>query len=166
MKGSGEAAFNLSGVLTNAEAAAKAARVSEAENYAYQTLDYIYRRLKAPSSMEVLVVRAGPYDHYDHYQSVPEIMKPSGAILSLTDDYNVVTMQVKAMNSFGAMVTDTYVALFDLTTGQIYHDLEGYASDRANDAWGARKLEWMDDGCRERGPADSDHRSAQRGRQL
>lgn len=118
--------------------------VGNAEDYAYQALDYIHSHLKFPSTMKVLEVRAGSYDRIKKYEGAPEMMKPSGAILSLTDQYYVVTMKIEAANSFGAMVTDTYVSLFNLTDGKTYHDLENYASTWADDAWGQKKLDWMD----------------------
>ena len=119
------------------------AAVGNAEDYAYQALDYIHSHLKFPSTMKVLEVRAGSYDRIKNYEGAPEMMKPSGAILSLTDQYYVVTMKIEAANSFGAMVTDTYVSLFNLTDGKTYHDLENYASTWADDAWGQKKLDWM-----------------------
>lgn len=102
----------------------------------------IFRRADAPTVKPLAL--AGSYDRIKKYEGAPEMMKPSGAILSLTDQYYVVTMKIEAANSFGAMVTDTYVSLFNLTDGKTYHDLENYASTWADDAWGQKKLDWMD----------------------
>ena len=50
---------------------------------------------------------------------------------------------VKAMNSLGGMVTDSYVFLFNLTTGETEYDLIHRAEDNIDYAWGASKLNWM-----------------------
>ena len=100
----------------------------------YIGLNYIYPRLKFPSTMEVLRIRHGYYDRTGL----------SDAVLSDTDEYYAVSIMLKAMNSLGAMVSDTYVFLFDLTTGETYYDLINYAGDIADNAWGGGKLNWME----------------------
>lgn len=97
-------------------------------------LDYVYRRLKVPSSMEVLSIRHGYYDRSGQ----------SDAIFSSHDEYYAVSIMLKAMNSLGAMTTDTYVFLFNLTTGETEYDLIHKAEDNIDYAWGAAKLNWMD----------------------
>ena len=97
-------------------------------------LDYIYTRLKVPSSMEVLRICHGYYDRTGL----------SDAVFSDTDEYYAVSIMVKAMNSLGGMVTDSYVFLFNLTTGETEYDLIHRAEDNIDYAWGASKLNWMD----------------------
>lgn len=97
-------------------------------------LDYVYSRLKVPSSMEVLYIRHGYYDRTGK----------SDAILSNRDEYYAVSIMLKAMNSLGGMTTDTYVFLFDLTTGKTYYDLIHYAEDNADYGWGASKINWLE----------------------
>ena len=80
----------------------------------------------------------------EFYEGAPDFVKPTHNLLSYTDDYYVITMKIKAMNSLGAMVTDSYVFLFDLTTGESIYDMINYASDRADGAWGASKIAYMD----------------------
>ena len=113
-------------------------------SYAAIALDYVYRRLKVPSSMEVIDIRGGHYDRVEFYEGAPDFVKPTHNLLSYTDDYYVITMKIKAMNSVGAMVTDSYVFLFNLTTGESIYDMINYASDRADGAWGASKIAYMD----------------------
>ena len=100
----------------------------------YIGLNYIYNNLKFPSTMEVLRIRHGYYDRTGM----------SDAILSDTDEYYAVSIMVKAMNSLGAMVSDTYVFLTDLTTGKTYYNLIDYAADNADYGWGASKLNWLE----------------------
>ena len=100
----------------------------------YIGLNYIYTRLKFPSTMEVLRIRHGYYDRTGM----------SDAIFSDTDEYYAVSIMVKAMNSLGAMVSDTYVFLIDLTTGETEYDLINRAEDNVDYAWGGAKLNWMD----------------------
>ena len=97
-------------------------------------LDYVYSRLKVPSSMEVLYIRHGYYDRTGK----------SDAILSDRDEYYAVSIMLKAMNSLGGMTTDTYVFLFNLTTGKTYYDLIHYAEDNADYGWGASKINWLE----------------------
>ncbi len=101
---------------------------------AVQSLDYIYRRLKVPASMEVLSIRHGFYDRRD--QTSTAIDKYS--------QYYVVSIMMNAMNSLGQIVTDTYVCLFNLDTGKTIYDLEGYAADWADYNWGGAKISWME----------------------
>ena len=100
----------------------------------YIGLNYIYPRLKVPSSMEVLRIRHGYYDRTGM----------SDAILSDTDEYYAVSIMLKAMNSLGVMVSDTYVFLTDLTTGKTYYNLIDYAGDNADYGWGSAKLNWLE----------------------
>ena len=100
----------------------------------YIGLNYIYPRLKFPSTMEVLRIRHGYYDRTGM----------SDAILSDTDEYYAVSIMLKAMNSLGAMVSDTYVFLTDLTTGKTYYNLIDYAGDNADYGWGSAKLNWLE----------------------
>ena len=100
----------------------------------YIGLNYIYTRLKFPSTMEVLRIRHGYYDRTGM----------SDAILSDTDEYYAVSIMLKAMNSLGAMVSDTYVFLTDLTTGKTYYNLIDYAGDNADYGWGSAKLNWLE----------------------
>ena len=51
---------------------------------------------------------------------------------------------IKAANSLGVMNTDTYVCLFDMDSGKSWYDLEGYAADMADGAWGSAKTKYMD----------------------
>ena len=100
----------------------------------YIGLNYVYTRLKVPSSMEVLRIRHGYYDRTGM----------SDAILSDTDEYYAVSIMLKAMNSLGVMVSDTYVFLTDLTTGKTYYNLIDYAGDNADYGWGSAKLNWLE----------------------
>ena len=100
----------------------------------YIGLNYVYTRLKFPSTMEVLRIRHGYYDRTGM----------SDAILSDTDEYYAVSIMLKAMNSLGAMVSDTYVFLTDLTTGKTYYNLIDYAGDNADYGWGSAKLNWLE----------------------
>ena len=100
----------------------------------YIGLNYIYTRLKVPSSMEVLRIRHGYYDRTGL----------SDAVLSDTDEYYAVSIMLKAMNSLGVMVSDTYVFLTDLTTGKTYYNLIDYAGDNADYGWGSAKLNWLE----------------------
>ena len=100
----------------------------------YIGLNYIYTRLKFPSTMEVLRIRHGYYDRTGM----------SDAILSDTDEYYAVSIMLKAMNSLGVMVSDTYVFLTDLTTGKTYYNLIDYAGDNADYGWGSAKLNWLE----------------------
>ena len=106
----------------------------DAMGLAHIGLDYIYTRLKVPSSMEVLRICHGYYDRTGL----------SDAVFSDTDEYYAVSIMVKAMNSLGGMVTDSYVFLFNLTTGETEYDLIHRAEDNIDYAWGASKLNWMD----------------------
>ena len=91
-----------------------------AENYAYRALEYLYNSLKFPSTMQDVSIRVGPYSRAGL----------SSAIYSTTDEYYVVTISCKAANSFGTLTYDTYVCLFDLTTGKTEYDWEA-STDRA-----------------------------------
>ena len=84
--------------------------------------------------MEVLRIRHGYYDRTGM----------SDAILSDTDEYYAVSIMLKAMNSLGVMVSDTYVFLTDLTTGKTYYNLIDYAGDNADYGWGSAKLNWLE----------------------
>lgn len=106
----------------------------DAMSLAEISLDYIYRRLKVPSSMDVISIRHGYYDRSGQ----------SDAIFSTRDEYYAVSIMLSAMNSLGAMDTDTYVFLFNLTTGETQYDLIHKAEDNIDYAWGAAKLNWMD----------------------
>ncbi|WP_366485675.1 S-layer homology domain-containing protein [Pseudoflavonifractor hominis] len=107
------------------------------------SLQYIYDRLKFPSTMNVVEMRYGPYDRVAYYANLPDWTKPSGNILSLNHDYYVVKVTLQAANSLGALVTDTYVFLFDLTTGKTIYDFENWAHERVEMSWGATKSEYM-----------------------
>lgn len=106
----------------------------DAMSLAEISLDYIYSRLKVPSSMDVLYIRHGYYDRSGQ----------SDAILSTRDEYYAVSIMLKAMNSLGGMTTDTYVFLFDLTTGKTYYDLGHVAEDNADYGWGSAKINWLE----------------------
>ena len=106
----------------------------DAMSLAEISLDYIYRRLKVPSSMDVISIRHGYYDRSGQ----------SDAIFSTRDEYYAVSIMLSAMNSLGAMNTDTYVFLFNLTTGETQYDLIHKAEDNIDYAWGSAKLNWMD----------------------
>lgn len=133
---------SLPGAGTGSENSAPPSSTSM--DYAYRALDYLYGHLKFPSTMNVISIRCGEYDRVAFYEGAPDMMKPSGAILPLNDDYYVVVITLQAANSFGAMTTDSYVTLFDVTTGKTYYDLVGYADSAADDAFGSRKFDWMD----------------------
>lgn len=93
--------------------------------------------------MNVVEMRYGPYDRVAYYANLPDWTKPSGNILSLNHDYYVVKVTLQAANSLGALVTDTYVFLFDLTTGKTIYDFENWAHERVEMSWGATKSEYM-----------------------
>ncbi len=103
------------------------------ESYALLALQYVYNRLKFPSTMQDVSIRTGYYDRSGK----------SGAIYSTTDAYYVVNISCKAANSFGALTSGTYVFLFNLTTGKSDYDWESRIESAIEDAWGERKLEWM-----------------------
>ncbi len=102
-------------------------------DYAYTALKYLHDHLKFPSTMKILSIRCGIYDRGGC----------DGTIYSPNDKYYAVTITYQAANSFGAMVTDSYVTLFNQTTGSTYYDFVGYADSWIDDAWGARKIAWM-----------------------
>ncbi len=112
-------------------------------DYVYLALDYIYPRLKFPSTMEILSVRAGEYDRVKNYEGAPDWAKPTGGVLSMNDDYYVVAVTYRAANSLGQLVTDTCVCLYDRTTGKTINDMESWAESGADGAWGASKSNWL-----------------------
>ena len=54
----------------------------------------------------------------------------------------MVTVSCRAANSLGALTYDTYVFLFDLTTGKTVYNWEARADSALKDSWGARKMAW------------------------
>lgn len=102
-------------------------------NYAYNALKYLHDHLKFPNTMKILSIRCGIYDRGGR----------DGTIFSFNDKYYAVTITYQAANSLGAMVTDSYVTLFNQTTGKVYYDFVGYTESFIDDAWGARKMAWM-----------------------
>ena len=118
--------------------------VDNAMDYGVQALNYVYSHLKFPSTMEVVEIRHGVYNRTVFFDGAPDFVKPTNTYLSYNHDYYLVALDIKAANSLGALVTDTYVCLFDPATGTAYYDLEGYASDRADGAWGSTKTAYMD----------------------
>ncbi len=118
--------------------------VDNALDYGSKALKYIHDHLKFPSTMEVVDIRHGVYNRNGFFDNGLEIMKPTNSVLSDNKDYYLVVLVIKAANSLGAMTTDTYVCLFDMDSGESWYDLEGYASDMADGAWGGYKSEYMD----------------------
>lgn len=94
-------------------------------NYAYTAMKYLYDHLKFPSTMDIISVRCGQHI--------------SSHIFEKTDAVYVVTITYKAANSLGALVTDTYVTMFNLTTGKTIYDAVGYTKSMIDNSWGAGK---------------------------
>ena len=118
--------------------------VDNALDYGSLALRYIYTHLKFPSTMEVVDIRHGVYNRSDFFDGAPDFVKPTNTVLSYNKDYYVVVLVINAANSLGAMTTDTYVCLFDMDSGELWYDLEGYASDMADGAWGSSEIKYMD----------------------
>ena len=118
--------------------------VDNALDYGSLALRYIYTHLKFPSTMEVVDIRHGVYNRSDFFDGAPDFVKPTNTVLSYNKDYYVVVLVINAANSLGAMTTDTYVCLFDMDSGESWYDLEGYASDMADGAWGSSEIKYMD----------------------
>ena len=118
--------------------------VDNALDYGSLALRYIYTHLKFPSTMEVVDIRHGVYNRSEFFDGAPEFVKPSNTVLSSNKDYYLVVLVIKAANSLGVMNTDTYVCLFDMDSGKSWYDLEGYAADMADGAWGSAKTKYMD----------------------
>lgn len=104
-----------------------------ATNYAFVALKYLYDHLKVPSSLGVYSIRCGIYNRAGM----------DGSILPVNDHYYAVTITYQAANSLGAMVTDTYVTLFNQSKNKVYYDFVGYAESGGSDAWGSRKIDWL-----------------------
>lgn len=94
-------------------------------DYAYTAMDYLYDHLKFPSTMDVSAVKCGKH--------------VSSHIFEKTDNVYVVTITYKAANSFGALRTDNYVTMFNLTTGKTMFDAVGYTKSMIDGSWGAAK---------------------------
>ena len=94
--------------------------------------------------MEVVDIRHGVYNRSEFFDGAPEFVKPTNTVLSYNKDYYLVVLVIKAANSLGVMNTDTYVCLFDMDSGKSWYDLEGYAADMADGAWGSAKTKYMD----------------------
>ena len=118
--------------------------VDNALDYGSLALRYIYTHLKFPSTMEVVDIRHGVYNRSEFFDGAPEFVKPTNTVLSYNKDYYLVVLVIKAANSLGVMTTDTYVCLFDMDSGKSWYDLEGYASEMADGAWGSSKTKYMD----------------------
>ena len=116
----------------------------DAIEYGTDALRYIYTHLKFPSTMSVIDIRHGIYNRTEFFDGAPDFMRPTNNFLSWNKDYYVVTLCIEAANSFGALTTDTYVCLYDMATGEAYHDLVSYAADLADRFAGNAKLEYMD----------------------
>jgi len=94
--------------------------------YASVLLRQYRSRMKDPSSFQLNAVYAG----FDS---------------SLYSGYDfVVVADVSGKNSYGGITRSTYVMLLKTESGNYILDLKGYADDRADDAWGGSKLQWMD----------------------
>ena len=115
-----------------------------AMSYGYYALDYVHRHLKFPSTMQIIDIRHGVYDRSVVFDGAPDFFKPTNDFLSWNKDYYAVILVIKAANSLGVLTDETYVCLFDMSTGEAWYDLEGYASDLADGAWGSSKLRYMD----------------------
>ena len=113
-------------------------------DYGSLALRYVYTHLKFPSTMEVVDIRHGVYNRSEFFDGAPEFVKPTNTVLSYNKDYYLVVLVIKAANSLGVMNTDTYVCLFDMDSGKSWYDLEGYAADMADGAWGSAKSKYMD----------------------
>ncbi len=118
--------------------------VDNALDYGSLALRYVYTHLKFPSTMEVVDIRHGVYNRSDFFDGAPDFAKPTNTVLSYNKDYYLVVLVIKAANSLGVMTTDTYICLFDMDSGKAWYDLEGYASEMADGAWGSSKTKYMD----------------------
>ena len=88
-------------------------------------MKYLYDHLKFPSTMDVSAVKCGKHVSNNIYEK--------------TDNVYVVTITYKAANSFGVLVTNNYVTMFNLTTGKTMFDAVGYTKSMINGSWGAAK---------------------------
>lgn len=74
-------------------------------------MEYHLQTLKDPSSAQVYGVYAGHYDRsYNEYES---------------GDYVVVIIDSSANNSFGGVVREDYICLFDYKNNKVIYDLKG-----------------------------------------